>query len=141
MAERLVSEDAEAIIREVIAAALDRDPTAMRLLFERVYPARKGAPLRIDLPSIDTLDDVLKAQTAVINAMSKGNISPDEASLITTVIEAQRKTFESIDLERRITALEAKDGSSETGSARDAEAFDEAKRYEAEVKSAKDIES
>jgi hypothetical protein len=62
------------------------------------------------MPSIETADDVLKAQAAAIRAMACGEITPDETATITGVLEARRKAIETADLERRLIAVEASIG-------------------------------
>jgi hypothetical protein len=60
-----------------------------------VAPAQ-GRPIEITLPKVATLGDVLVAQARIVEAMSDGQISPDEASLMSTVMDGQRKAIETI---------------------------------------------
>lgn len=110
MLEKLMADDAEEIGRTVITAAKSGDMVAARLVLERLCPVRKGRPVVIDLPKVETVNDVAAALGAVTQAMAQGEITPDEASTVAGVLEAKRRTFETIELERRIAALEAKSG-------------------------------
>src|SRR4029077_15792763 len=53
LAEKLMEDDAEDIVRDVVNAAKAGDPTAMRLCIERLAPLRKGRPITFDLPDIE----------------------------------------------------------------------------------------
>ena len=82
LAEKLLEDDRDAIVRAVIAAAKGGDPTAMRLCVERLIPARKGRPVVFDLPAIETAADVANALGAIAGAMAAGELTPDEAGLL-----------------------------------------------------------
>tara|TARA_Y100001934_G_scaffold137202_1_gene165539 strand:+ start:9627 stop:9869 length:243 start_codon:yes stop_codon:yes gene_type:complete len=57
---------------------------------------RKSRPIKIDLPKVETAADVTAAQSAVIVAMAKADITPEEASTIAGVLEAKRRAIETI---------------------------------------------
>ena len=61
LAEKLLDDDRDAIVRAVIAAAKNGDPTAMRLCVERLVPLRKGRPVVFDLPPVKTAADIAGA--------------------------------------------------------------------------------
>src|ERR1700730_12427697 len=84
LAEKLLEDDRDAIVRAVIAAAKGGDPSAMRLCFERLVPLRKGRPVVFDLPAIETAADVVKG--AIAGAMAEGELTPDEANAVAGVI-------------------------------------------------------
>jgi hypothetical protein len=109
--ERLLEGEAETITRKCVELAKGGDTTAMRLCMERIYPVRKGRPVMIALPDIKVADDLAIAMSAVVSAMSLGDISPDEAVTIAGVLEVKRKAIETVELERRIAAIEARETS------------------------------
>jgi hypothetical protein len=51
-------------------------------------------PVRLRLPEIAGAQDVMKAQAATIEAMARGEITPDEAATIAGVLETKRKAIE-----------------------------------------------
>jgi Family of unknown function (DUF5681) len=108
MAEKLMADESDAVVRTVIDAAKNGDMVAARLVLERLCPVRKGRPVTIDLPKVEGVNDVAAALGAVTHAMAAGAITPDEAATVACVIEAKRRTFETVDLERRIAALETR---------------------------------
>src|ERR1700726_2371807 len=69
LAEKLLDDDRDAIVRAVIAAAKGGDPTAMRLCVERLVPLRKGRPVVFDLPPVKTAADISGTAGRLITAM------------------------------------------------------------------------
>jgi hypothetical protein len=57
------------------------------------------------LPKVATLGDVLVAQARIVEAMGDGQISPDEASLMSTVLDAQRRAIETTELAEEIERI------------------------------------
>ena len=104
--EALLEGEAEALTRTAIEKALAGDMMALRICFDRLYPPQKGRSIQIDLPPIKQADDVVQGYGAVLAAVSDGSITPDEASTIAHVLEAKRKAIETIEIEKRISALE-----------------------------------
>ena len=105
-AEALLDGEAEAITRKAIERALEGDMAAIRLCLERILPAVKSRPIEIDLPPVETTKDIAAAHGAVIAAMARGEITPDDASDISGVLEVRRRAIETVELEARIVALE-----------------------------------
>lgn len=105
--EALLEGEAEGLTRKAIELALEGDMTAMRLCLERIAPARKDAPVTFEMPEMKTAADAAAAVGAILDNVASGHLSPDEARSIAPLIETYRKTLETEDLERRISALEA----------------------------------
>ena len=104
--EAILDGEGEAITRKAIEKALEGDTTALRLCLERIYPPRKSRPITLELPKIESADDVAKAQGTVIGAMAIGDITPEEATVVAGVLEAKRRSIETCELETRMAALE-----------------------------------
>ena len=104
--EALLDGEAEAITRKAIEKVKDGDMAAIRLCLERILPAVRSRPIEIDLPPVGTAEDVMAAHGAVIAAMAKGEITPDDASTVAGVLEARRRAIETVELEKRIEILE-----------------------------------
>jgi hypothetical protein len=79
----------------------------MRLCLERIMPARKSRNVSFALPAVDTAADLVPAFSAVLAAMSGGELAPDEAVTVAGVLEMKRKAIETVDIERRLAAIEA----------------------------------
>src|SRR5262249_13214333 len=80
LAEAMVGADAEAVIKKTIAMAKKGNEVALRLVVERILPAKKYAPIKFNLPEkLDSANDISAALTAVITQTAQGEIAPDEA--------------------------------------------------------------
>jgi ethanolamine utilization microcompartment shell protein EutS len=60
----------------------------------------------LELPSVETAEDVVKALGVVVAETASGTITPEEAVVVAGVLEAKRKAIETVDIERRLAALE-----------------------------------
>ena len=108
MAEQLMRDDEQGVVEAVLTAAKAGDMTAARLVLERIAPVRKGRPLVLSIPKTDCANDVAKAVSAVIDQMARGDVTPDEAATVVSVIEAKRKAIETDELDRRLREVEGK---------------------------------
>lgn len=108
VAEALMAGDIETVTKAVLLAAMSGDMQAARLIFERMAPVRKGAPVVFDLPKIDTAADVAAATGAVAQAVAAGDLSPEEGQAVAGILEVRRKAIETVEHEVRIAALEAR---------------------------------
>jgi len=109
--EAMLDGDAEAITQKAIAMAKDGDGAAIRLCLERLMPARKDSPIQFELPPIGTASDIVAASTAMLAAVAGGEITPDEAGRVMTLLTAHKQLVETADIEARVLALEEKNGS------------------------------
>ena len=109
-AEALLQGEVEALTRTAIDKALEGDGVALRLCLERLVPPRKDTPVNIDLPVITNAADVVGASAAVLAAVGAGDVTPDEAGRVMTLLTAHKSIIEMGELERRIAALEEKEG-------------------------------
>jgi Family of unknown function (DUF5681) len=107
-AEQLLAGEAKALTRKCIAMALEGDMQAMRLCMERIAPQRRGSVIRLELPPIQSPQDIVAAMGTVAAAIGRGDLTTDEASGIAAVLEAGRKSLELVEVERRLAALETR---------------------------------
>lgn len=108
--EALMEGEAEALSRKAIELALAGDLTALKLCLDRIAPARKEPPSPFALPEISGASDLPGALSAVLAAVSAGELSVAEGKAAAEMIDASRRAFESSDLARRVEALEARHG-------------------------------
>lgn len=104
--QALLDGQTEELTQAAIDRALEGDVTALRLCLDRIAPARKDAPVSFDLPDIQTADDAADAARAILRAVADGEVTPLEAASVMAVVEQFRRTLETTEIERRITALE-----------------------------------
>jgi hypothetical protein len=108
IAEQLLDGEAEEIVRKVIKKAKQGDMIALRLCLDRIVPPRRGRPLHLAIPALNSPDDAGRAMAAITTAMASGDLTATEAAELARLIEAYVKVIETSDIERRIEVLEEK---------------------------------
>ena len=103
----LATQSTEKLIGIVQGLAEDGDMRAASILLARTWPHRRSRPVTLDLPAVDTVGGLVQAQAALVAAMSRGEVTPDEAAAVGNVLEIQRRVLETHDHERRLQELEA----------------------------------
>ncbi len=106
--DQLAAEGTEEIIKVVDQEARKGDMRAAWLMLSRTWPHRRGRPVELNLPPVETSAGLIQAHAAVVAALSSGEITPEEAASIAAVLETQRRAIETHDHERRIRELEEK---------------------------------
>lgn len=108
LAEKLMAEGIERVVAGMVAAAEEGDAAAGRIIIDRIAPRARGRCVQLDLPRITSAADLVQALSVISDAMSRGDLSAEEAQAAASVLDNHRKAIETIDLERRIAALEQK---------------------------------
>jgi hypothetical protein len=106
--QSLLDGEGEAITRKAISMALEGDATAMRLVIERLIPPTRERRVNLTLPPVTTAADVTGAIGAVLQSVASGELAPGEGQQLAALLEAQRKSIETVQLEERLAALEAR---------------------------------
>jgi hypothetical protein len=110
LAENLMAEDAEAIVKKVIEAAKNGDLTAARIVLDRIAPPGRDNPVSFDLPTLSTAAEASAAMGSILAAVASGELTPAEAAEVAKLIEGFTKTLELTEIERRLRALEERNG-------------------------------
>ena len=87
-AQALLDGEAEILTRKAIELAKGGDLAALRLCIDRLVPPRKDSPVSFDLPKIESARDAANAISAVLTAVSTGDLTPAEASDVTRLLDA-----------------------------------------------------
>ena len=106
--ESLLEGQAKALTQAAISKALEGDSVALRLCMDRIMPAPKDKRIKVQLPSISSPRDLLKAASDVMISVQSGELTPLEGEKIMALLERCQKLFVSVDLVERIEALEQK---------------------------------
>lgn len=106
LAQQLIDGAGDRVVNKVVQMAEEGDATAMRLVVERLVPQRKSAPVKFDLPQIETIDDAKRAIAAIIAAQADGELTADEAAGFIASIETYIKIYSLADIETRLAKLE-----------------------------------
>lgn len=93
-------------MQSVVGAAQSGDMRAAEILLRRLWPQRKGRPVLFDIPPTETACDIAAALGRITNAVASGEASPEEGAAMASILEAQRRAVGTVELERRLTALE-----------------------------------
>jgi hypothetical protein len=109
-AEALLDGEAEGLTRKAIELALAGDTTALRLCLERILPARKDRPVRLQTPQIEGVQDLAQATAALLEAVATGELTPAEAGEVGKLVEVHRRTVETVELEGRLRRVEEAQG-------------------------------
>jgi hypothetical protein len=104
--QSMLDQHGETIVKKAALMAIQGDPTALRLCLERLLPPRRNSPVRFKLPPINSAADVARAILKVIQGVANGKLAPAEGEKITALLESVQRIIESVDLEKRVGALE-----------------------------------
>lgn len=108
LAQKLMEGGIEDVVTAVLNAAKSGDIQAAKVIIDKLLPPVRERAVTIDLPDVTAATGVADAQAAVLHALADGAITPGEATAISSVIEARRRSLETVELEQRVTALEGK---------------------------------
>ena len=104
--EDLLQGEAEGLTRKAVELALGGDTTTLRLCLDRIAPPRKDTPVAFVLPAMQSAHDAAEAASAVLQAVSGGELTPIEGASVMALVEAYRRTLEVTELDERLAALE-----------------------------------
>jgi Family of unknown function (DUF5681) len=106
-AEALLEGEAEKLTRRAIDLAMAGETVALKLCLERIIPQRRGRPVTFRLPPLRTPADLVTALASIAAAAARGDLTIEEGQGIAAMLEAQRRAIETVELEKRVSALEA----------------------------------
>jgi hypothetical protein len=105
--DELAGDGAEAMVRKMVDAATEGNLAAARLVLNRIWTAPKGRTVEFELPPVDSPEDAVRANAAVMQAMADGRLTTEEGAAFSAVIETQRRAIETLILDERLTRLES----------------------------------
>ena len=105
--EALLEGEADALTRKAIEMAKEGDGPALRMCLDRLAPPRKDSPVCFDLPPIKNVADAVEASSALLFAVAGGDVTPDEAARIMSLLTSHKVLVETGEFERRLEVLEA----------------------------------
>jgi hypothetical protein len=100
LAEQLLLDDINDVVRALVAKAKEGDVAAARLIVERALPPlRKARPVAMALPKVAKAEDVPTALSALLSLVAAGEIAAAEASEVAAILESMRRSIETAGLE------------------------------------------
>lgn len=105
---KLLDPYAESLVKKMVEMALGGDPGAMRLCIERLIPRIKGEVVNIPMPVLDMTkpQSLLMVGALIVEAVFHGQISPEHASQLSSMLDTQRKSIEIYELDARVSEIE-----------------------------------
>jgi hypothetical protein len=100
----------DTIVKSIIKAAKEGDLTAAKLVVDKLVPAAKDRPMTLALPKVIDIPSCLLAQTTLVDAVSSGELLAGEGQVLSGLIENQRRSLETQQLEMRLKAVEDRMG-------------------------------
>jgi len=97
---------AQNLIDTAVRLALGGDTAALKICIDRIMPTMKEEPIHVTVPKITGPDDCTKAQAAVLNAVAAGEMLPSEGQVLSGLIDAQRRAYETSELAKRLMVIE-----------------------------------
>ncbi len=98
------------LIDALIKSGLAGEAWAMDIIAKRLWPIRRGAPMPISLPPVNTIDEIPHLLEAISHQVESGEISAEEGSSIALLADYRRIAMESTtvirEMMQRLVALE-----------------------------------
>jgi hypothetical protein len=98
------AEESGKLIQSIIGAALDGDPTAMRICADRLCPPLRATEEPVKLERFGKMP--LQQADRVLREMAAGRITPGEAARIMSVIKDKVAVLETTELAERLERIE-----------------------------------
>ncbi len=108
LAEKLMTQDAESIVRTVLMAAASGDMTAARMVLDRILPAVKERPVTLELPPLASIESIGEAHAQIVAGVAAGELLPGEGQALAALLESRLRIAEVADLEKRLSKLEGR---------------------------------
>jgi hypothetical protein len=107
IAEALLDDRAEELVRLAIESARNGDAFALRLCVERIIAPRRVERVRFAMPPLARPEDAPKALAAIAAAVAKGDLAPGEVAALSALVDHFVHALETQELEHRLQAVEA----------------------------------
>jgi hypothetical protein len=104
VAEALLRDEETALVRKAIELAKAGDGPMLKFLLDRILSKERS--VRVDLPPMEQASDAVDALGAITRAVSTGQIAPNEAAALASLIEAYARAIDVRDLESRLSKIE-----------------------------------
>jgi len=104
--DRLLDENAQALIEKAIELAKAGDVPSLRLCIDRIVPARKDRHIEFNLSEMSTAADAVNAAAALAKAVATGELTPSEAADLGKLVESYTRALQGAEFEERLSKLE-----------------------------------
>jgi hypothetical protein len=104
--QQLAEGQAEKLVQKVLEQAQAGDVSCLKIALDRLWPAHKGQPVRMVMPQINTLHDLVPAIASVWEGLRDGHLTPEEAGILSLVVERSIQAIELHNITKRLAVLE-----------------------------------
>lgn len=106
----LLEPERENLLNRVMGLTKSEDPhaaiSAIRVCLERLAPAPKQEPERVEIPDLANARTVSAKAEAILRAVADGIVSPESGERILRMLDVVSRVVALDELERRVRALE-----------------------------------
>jgi hypothetical protein len=106
LANRIGSKSFGKIVDVLVTAALEGDTHAASLLMARLWPAPKTRLVSFPMPEIRTAEDIKMVISGLLNGVSQGILSADEASTLTGIVSKLGEAVAEADFSRHLERIQ-----------------------------------
>lgn len=106
---RIGEENCRELYDMQVVAARNGNLEAGQFLINKVLPNAKGVRvIQIDLPELDTVENIHSAERMIMNYVCKGDITIEEGERLIAIAKNSRETIQTTEVMVKIAALEEK---------------------------------
>jgi hypothetical protein len=106
--EQLVENEAAGLTGKIVQLALEGNVRCLEYCLDRLLPRRSGRSLDIQLPTINTVHDIVPAIAAIVAEVNNGNLSAEEASHLVHLLQGYETAVKTDDFAIRLENLESR---------------------------------
>ena len=107
MAQELLNDHAEAVVRKVLMMGLrDSDMSALKLCMDRVVPVLREPLVKLGNLPTATAAEVSKSTQKVLQSFAAGKVPIGQALAVSDLLEKRRRVIETEGLDERLRKLE-----------------------------------
>jgi hypothetical protein len=91
--EEMKEGDVELLVKRLIDNACLGNGAAIRAVFDRLFPKRRGAPVAFTLPPVRTAADVPTAYAAICDGVTNNELAPNEAETLIRSVQIMGRSL------------------------------------------------
>jgi hypothetical protein len=106
LAQQLLNEHAEPLVRKALLEALKGDKTLMRTLLSYILPRQRDLPPKMGPLAMGTAEELAQSSAAILTEVRAGKITVHDAREMFQLFETQRRLIETQEFDARLRAAE-----------------------------------
>ena len=106
IAQQLLDEHAEPIVRKAMILALQGDSRLLQSLLSYILPRRKDAPLKTAKLRTATTEELSESFEQILKKVSSGEITLSQARELVVLMEARRDMVKTEEFDKRLRVVE-----------------------------------